>query len=435
MTGRLSLPENENIIRSRLSQHAKPDNILVYSETTNESSRGPPLAVFPVLITLLSIIILQVMPKKRQLKSKGKSTLKSTPPTPTHLKRPEGQTIHESQHPETSDHISSPLIHDWLDLYSSQASVHSRIAHALVSAGYISLEPSDTMFPDIKISSNSSTELSESTADDIRTLLKKLQNQTNDSVNISTRSVTPPTKATASMQTSPSRSPARAETPLVDAQLVDESRLMDQTILGVPQSKRISCKLNNEYDLSLEFMNRGNNSAHDIQTYLQEKLDVLDFLQQDHTSTSRREKLETSRLHLPRRTQEQPTSVSDWLNDTASSTSAPTGGFFIGTPVPSGAAVDEDRTIHEVDAALLNDSEIRWETDSMISSASSPMRRARDRSGSLFSHYRGRDRVSRLAANSLDFADDESEAENSFLENTSVLGKSGVFGFGTGRWF
>ena len=328
-----------------------------------------------------------------------------------------------------------PIIKDWLDLYISQIDIHSKIANALNGAGCISLESSGTSFPDIKFNEPAHTDISPSLVDEVGVLLKQLHNQTYDSVDISTRSGTPPTKATASMQTSPARSPDLGEAPLVDAQLVDESRLLDQTILGVP--KRISCKLNNEYDLTLEFSNRGNNSALDIQTYLQEKLDVLDFLQQDHSSTSRREKLETSRLHLPGRrpSQEQTVSVSDWLNDTAASTtSVPSGGFFIGTPAPSVAAVDDDdRQIHEVDAALLNDSEIRWETDSMISSASS--RRGRDRSGSLFSHYRGRDRVSRLAANSLDFGDEDSEVENSFLENTSVLGKSGGFGFGTGRWF
>ena len=380
------------------------------------------------------------MPKKRHTKSKGKKTAMNIPLGQPDIPYPqEEQTASAPVVASFNEPIPS-LVKDWMELYTAQMEVHSRIAKTLISNGYISLDSSESAFPQIRISSGCKQLLDNPMFDEIGNLLKLLQNSTNDSVDISTRSVTPPTKATASMQTSPSHSPARPETPLVDAQLVDESRLMDQTILGVPsQSKRITCKLNNEYDLSLEFMNRGNNSAMDIQTYLQEKLDVLDFLQQDHSSTSRREKLETSRLHLPMRTQEQPTSVSDWLNDTASSASVPpTGGFFIGTPSPSVAGIDsDDRTIQEVDAALLDDSDIRWETDSMISSASSPMRRARDRSGgSLFRHYRGRDRVSRLAANSLDFADEEnSEIENSFLENTSVLGKSGVFGFGTGRWF
>jgi hypothetical protein len=377
------------------------------------------------------------MPKKRQTKLKGKTTTKT--PSTVISTLPES-AIKSSNSPTERLQIANlvhPIIKDWVDVYTSHIDIHSKIANVLNAAGYISLESSGTSFPDITFNATTDTNISSSLLDDVGALLKQLQNQTNDSVDISTRSGTPPTKATASMQTSPARSPDLGEAPLVDAQLVDESRLLDQTILGVP--KRILCKLNNENDLTLEFSNRGNNSALDIQTYLQEKLDVLDFLQQDHSSTSRREKHETSRLHLPRRrpSQGQTVSVSDWLNDTAASTtSVPSGGFFIGTPAPSVAAVDDDdRQIHEVEAALLNDSEIRWETDSMISSASSPMRRGRDRSGSLFSHYRGRDRVSRLAANSLDFGDEDSEVENSFLENTSVLGKSGGFGFGTGRWF
>lgn len=404
-------------------------SVLVDQVSIPESPNNPPLAVLPVLITLLSLIILQVMPKKRQNKSK-KSTHNHS--ISLSVSGPKGVLEPASKDVTLFDiaaETDRAIVDDWLSLYEHQSLVHTKIREILVSTGYITSGQSH--FPsDIKRASQPARPLSDTQKGQLSDLMKELVSSETASTDISQRSVTPPTKATTSMQTSPALSPQRTETPLVDAQLVDESRMMDQSILGIPQTKRIACKLNNEFDLSLEFMNRGNNSAHDIQTYLQEKLDVLDFLQQDDHAASRKEKIETSRLHLPRRAQEQPSSVSDWLNDTAGpSISAPTGGFFIGTPVPSVMSVDDDSSVHEVDAALLNDSDVRWETDSMMSSASSTIRRGRERSLSLFSQYRGRDRVSRLAANYLEFGETD-ESENSFIENAS-----GGFGFGTGRWF
>jgi len=419
-------------------QHAKSSAPLVDQVFIPENPSNPPLAVVPVLITLFSLIILQIMPKKRQHKLKPKNptqkqSISHSVPGPGSVTLTDA--VEKTASCSVVQYPQSTIVDDWFSVYEHQSQVHEKIAQILVSTGHIT---ADSTLPsaDIKRAPRLLRPLPDTLTRQLGVLMKELFPQETESANISYRSVTPPTKATTSMQTSPSQSPLRSETPLVDAQLVDESRFLDHTILGVPQTRRVACTLNKEFDLSLEFMNRGNNSAHDIQTYLQEKLDVLDFLQQDDTTSRMKDKVETSRLHLPRRAQEQPSSVSDWLNDTGSgpSSSVPSGGFFIGTPAPSVVSVDDDSSVLEVDAALLNDSDVRWETDSMISSASS--RRGRDRSVSLFSHYRGRDRVSRLAANSLDFGEtDDGEIENSYIENASVLGKSAGFGFGTGRWF
>ena len=377
------------------------------------------------------------MPKKRRSKTKSQK-----PANPlSSIEISESEPSAGGDGPKDNPQGFSGCVTEWLKIYSRHAVLHEQISKLLIDSGCI-VADGGSVFPQFKPIENVNPAVTATIQGQLQKLLDDFKADSYEERDISLRSNTPPTKATASMQTSPAHSPERAETPLVDAQLVDESRfLMDQSIMGVQDTKRmISCKLNNEFNVTLEFMNRGNNSAHDIETYLQEKLDVLDFLQQDH-SAGRRETRDSSRLHLPPRPQEQPTSVSDWLNDTSSTTSAVSGGFFIGTPAPSVVAPDEDRSIHDVDAALLNDSQVRWETDSMISSASSPMRRTRDRSISLFSHYRGRDRVSRLAANSLDFGDPNDsgdDIENSYIENnSSVLGKSsGGFGFGTGsRWF
>jgi len=247
-------------------------------------------------------------------------------------------------------------------------------------------------------------------------------------------SETQPTTATTSMQTSPRNSPQTEEIPILEAQLVNESQMFDSTT--------IPCTLNNE-QIQLRFNNSGQNDLSDLQTYLQEKLDVLEFIQQDHTRkpASRPPQASgSSRIYIPSNLRPQSSnndpsmSVGDWLKESEapsfiSNTSVSTAGFFIGTPVPSVCGSDDAPII---EAALLNDSEIRWETDSMMSSPSSSHRRGSSRSrvrstssnassrNGFFGNHASRNRASRLASS---YAADEASFIDSTL-GTSVLGKS-----------
>jgi hypothetical protein len=140
----------------------------------------------------------------------------------------------------------------------------------------------------------------------------------------------------------------------------------------------------NGVSVNLHFKNSGNNEISDIEVYLQEKLDVLEFIQMD---CNKMEMTQLPPTRLPISTKENTSqldqsslSVADWYtNQTSTSIHISQGesfiesvhvplqrsqlqelaedGFFIGTPTSR-------------EQILLDQSNLDWETSSIISSAS-----------------------------------------------------------------
>ena len=217
------------------------------------------------------------------------------------------------------------------------------------------------------------------------------------------------------------------------------------------ENSDVQCTVNG-ITINLSFKNSGNNDINDIETYLQEKLDVLEFLQMDCNKiafagtsppTSPRRALASQtrvlapKINITTRPQSAVNesasltylSVGDWYSATAppsfpdqsslvadasdesrfiKATQVSTmsrGGFFIGTPtsrnIPSGGGLDvsfassvgdsnssflvdeENIKLHEA----LNDSQLKWETDSSRGLTSA---RLRDRSSSSRAYARRR---------------------------------------------
>jgi hypothetical protein len=398
----------------------------------------PFVPLLSFLLPLVYIILFHIMPKKRHSHRHKKTITKVFASVgdvkPCTTPSVNSSSILPTPSSEAGDHIKiASIVSEWLYIRQKQAEIHTKISQLIELHA-----PADD--PDI--------------VRQIRDLISDLspehmaQRETDFD-----RSFTPATKATTSIQTSPIKSPGEGDSiPEIQSQLMNQSQLCDTTT--------IACKLN-KFDISLKFSNSGQNDMEDIQTYLQEKLDVLEFIQQDHTRRTSVD-LQKSKIRLPSVANrsaiaESTLSVGDWLNEDITNQAsldktAPTisGGFFIGTPAPSACNSPEDRDTSLVDAAILNDSDIRWETDSMISSASfSPASRrhrgssrSRIRStSSTASRYsnafmtNGRSRASRLASS---YAMDDTSII------TSVLGKSfdrgspemtaAGFHFGS-RWF
>jgi hypothetical protein len=172
----------------------------------------------------------------------------------------------------------------------------------------------------------------------------------------------------------------------------------------------------NGITVNLRFKNSGNNDVNDIETYLQEKLDVLEFIQMDCN------KMEISQLAAPRMTAPKLLETSS-LNRSSLRTenSAP---FFIGTPTAEELGIN--LPLHEEvveDEDPLNESNLQWETSSVLSSRSVTSRSSRRRSlsnSSVSSNSSlrkpavgmfGRGRMARLA-NNMSFSRDENSEDS-----------------------
>ena len=204
---------------------------------------------------------------------------------------------------------------------------------------------------------------------------------------------------------------------------------------------RITASVNG-ISVTLQFKNSGGNDVHDIETYLQEKLDVLEFIQMDCNKMEMTQFPASSTSRMIRAPQLEKTnlSVADWyLSDTnktihlpesesfAESVIAPSqrsqlkdladDGFFIGTP----SSRAEEPQI------LVDESHLEWETSSVLSSYSSrPSKRSQARnrsfSNSSIEDSRskpssmgmfGRGRLARLAVNMSGYSDENISIEGS----------------------
>jgi hypothetical protein len=144
----------------------------------------------------------------------------------------------------------------------------------------------------------------------------------------------------------------------------------------------------NGISMNLHFKNSGNNDINDIETYLQEKLDVLEFIQMDCNKMDVSQLPAASRLYRPPPAQldKSSYSVADWYTTdkqsipVSESDSFPESvhvqrshlkeladdGFFIGTPT------GRIRTANLLppsspNSNILDQSELEWETSSVVS--------------------------------------------------------------------
>lgn len=175
------------------------------------------------------------------------------------------------------------------------------------------------------------------------------------------------------------------------------------------ENSDVQCRVNG-ISISLHFKNSGNNDINDIETYLQEKLDVLEFLQLDlnkgSPQISPRASVPTSRIFAPKickiRKQIDPVQTSQFgawdedpsmsiMDQSSVSSSGPIrstqvsclsrGGFFIGTPTSRDMSIlSQDVSLFPHDDSLSPDesSRFRWETGSS---------RSRSRNRSVSSAY------------------------------------------------
>jgi hypothetical protein len=160
------------------------------------------------------------------------------------------------------------------------------------------------------------------------------------------------------------------------------------TEAAVADPDQINVNVNGQ-TVALTFKNSGGNDLHDIQTYLQEKLDVLEFIQMDcnKMEITQFPSSSTARMLKAPRVDKSNLSVADWYNTEkqsihitqcesfVESVIAPNqrsqlkdladDGFFIGTPSSGRSQVIEpDQQI------LLEQSQLEWETSSVLSSYS-----------------------------------------------------------------
>ena len=178
----------------------------------------------------------------------------------------------------------------------------------------------------------------------------------------------------------------------------------------------------NGISVNLRFKNSGNNDINDIETYLQEKLDVLEFIQMD-CNKMEISQLAPSRVAAPRLLE---TSV---LNHSTHSgtASAP---FFIGTPTAEDLGINLPILEESQDGSdsdhndPLDESQLHWETSSVLSGRSHSRRRSlSNASFSSNSSSRkptagmfARGRMARLV-NNTSFSRDEN-SEDSFTPTT-----------------
>jgi hypothetical protein len=203
----------------------------------------------------------------------------------------------------------------------------------------------------------------------------------------------------------------------------------------------------NGVTVNLHFKNSGNNDINDIETYLQEKLDVLEFIQMDcnKMEMSQLPSSGNSKLYRAPQIEKSSLSVSDWYgygnksihisqsDSFVESVHAPSyrshlkelanDGFFIGTPSgDSRSRVDASENPPRNDVS--DESQLEWETNSILSNGRSmnvgrSTSRRRSISNSSVSSVEssrsrtkpsrgmfGRGRLERLAANMSGYSDE-----------------------------
>jgi hypothetical protein len=140
----------------------------------------------------------------------------------------------------------------------------------------------------------------------------------------------------------------------------------------------------NGVSVSLNFKNSGNNEVQDIETYLQEKLDVLEFIQMDCNKMDISQfPSQSSRIMKAPQVDKTNISVADWYgsnrsvlpvsdsdefvesvhnpNQRSQLKDLANDGFFIGTPTARSEIADSA-------ISLLDQSQLEWETSSVLSS-------------------------------------------------------------------
>lgn len=203
----------------------------------------------------------------------------------------------------------------------------------------------------------------------------------------------------------------------------------------------------NGVKVNLHFKNSGNNDINDIETYLQEKLDVLEFIQMDcnKMEMSQLPSSGNSKLYRAPQIDKSSLSVSDWYghgnesihisqsDSFVESVHAPSyrshlkelanDGFFIGTPSgDSRSRVDASEIPMRNDVS--DESQLEWETSSVLSNGRSMIigrstSRRRSISNASVSSVEssrsrtkpsrgmfGRGRLDRLAANISEYSDE-----------------------------
>ena len=253
----------------------------------------------------------------------------------------------------------------WLDLYCHQGSRHSLLRELLVSEQLVELLIKGS--GDSLITSNLSLGqwlekrraegglVSDSDArgcllavlDQLEAGLSSLQ----DASSVEVRSPTPPATLSQSTQTDEV------------AECAPIPPLGEPAVIPAPaHPTSVQCQVG-DVILQLRFSNSNQNSLSDIGTYLQEKLNVLEFLQADGQragqGSGQRKSLVASKPAVVSG-RDSALSVGDWYEPT-SAPEPPSSGFFIGTPnlPPASPPLDIDEA-----------EQVRWETGSGASSRS-----------------------------------------------------------------
>ena len=171
------------------------------------------------------------------------------------------------------------------------------------------------------------------------------------------------------------------ENTCAEASFIERETQTDSVSSESENESTIVCNVNG-VTIYLHFKNSGNNDASEIGTYLQEKLDILEFIQMDCS------RMETSIVFPAVKASDPAPTVSlsrrvssgDPLEDSERSFIAADmrrlrrTGYFIGTP--SAAQDFSSLSRGSENEAVAQDDALQWETDSMMGTPSSSKRRS-----------------------------------------------------------